>query len=259
MTARDHDKDAGNLISSVERALDVMLYINSQNDPVGISEISKALGVYKSTVFRTLITLQSKNFVRQDEVTGKYSLGISLLSMAQRITVYDVFKPFADSLCKEFKEAINVSVLESQHHEPYRTILVVKSESNNNVLSVNPQIGSSSPCYCSSVGKCLLAFHPHINDEALKKYSYIKYTENTIDSYEKLISEIEKVRKAGYAMDDEEQEMGLTCIGVPLFDREGKAIASLSLSGPTTRVHALSVEHIVNRLKSVASEIRNLL
>lgn len=244
-----------NLINSVERALDLLLYINSKDAPVGVSQISKDLGMHKSTVFRTLATLESKKFVMQDLESGKYTLGISLFSLGKKIAIYDVFKPFAKQLCAEFKESVNISILEMSASGTYRSTIVVKEDSKDNVLSVSPKIGTSMDCYCSSVGKCLLAFSDDISTAAFERYSFISYTDHTINSVAELLGEIEKVRKAGYAVDAEEQEIGLTCVGVPIFDKDGKAIASMSVSGPTQRIRSRNMDIVVSKLREVAAQI----
>lgn len=248
-----------NLINSVERALDVLLYLNRADGPVGVSQISKDMGMHKSTVFRTLATLESRRFVFQNPDSGKYSLGVSLYSMSNKIQFYDVFKPFARQLGEEFKEAVNVSILESTAEGVFRSTIVVKEDSKDNVLSVSPTIGTSMDCYCSSVGKCLLAFSPDVPVESLQKYSFARYTHKTIAGPDELVEELARVRAIGFAVDDEEQEIGLTCVGVPIFDPSGQAVAAMSISGPTPRMQAHDTEKLAQRLREVAAEITTLL
>ena len=252
-------EESSGIINAVDRALDILLYINTQKSPVGISQISQAMGIYKSTVFRTLITLENKHFVRQDQETGKYSLGISLYSMGRAITMYDVFTPFAEALAEEFHESVNVSVLDTTTKGPYKSTIVVKAEQKANVLSVNPKLGSSCFCYSSSVGKCLLAFAPDINPALMAQYEFQPYTRNTITSLEKLQNALEDIRRVGYAVDDEEQEIGLTCVGVPIFNNDCVAIASISITGPTQRMREHDFESMIHRLKEVSQEITKLL
>lgn len=258
MHVRNNGEESSGIINAVDRALDVLLYINQQKDPVGISQIAQALGVYKSTVFRTLLTLENKHFVRQDPVTGKFSLGISLFSMGRHITIYDVFTPFAEMLSAEFHETVNVSVLDINSRDIYRSVLVVKAEQQHNVLSVSPKLGSSSPCYSSSVGKCLLAFSVDIDEAMLARYEFKQFTRNTIPGLEALREALEYIRSVGYAVDNEEQEIGLTCVGVPIFNVDGKVIAALSITGPTQRMREHDLETLVHRLKQVSKEITSL-
>lgn len=246
------------IISSVERALEVLIYLNNQAEPVGISQISKDMELYKSTIFRTLVTLESKKFVRQDPKTGKYSLGISLYSMAKKFSHFDVYATYADALSAEFNESINVSILEVNDNQPYKSTIIVKAECADKTLFVSPKLGSSMDCYCSSVGKCLLAFSENIDQALLQKYVFKHYTDTTITSYEELIKNIQHVRECGYAVDLGEREIGIMCIGVPILNREGFAVAAMSLSGPTVRMQH-SLENAVVRLKETSAEITTLL
>lgn len=246
-------------IKSVERALDILLYLNQQEGPVGISQISKDLGVYKSTVFRTLQTLEARHFVEQHADSGKYGLGVIYLSMAAKINRYDLYKPFAMRLHKEFGEAVNVSVLDTSSPDVYKSVIVLKEDSKDNILSVSPKIGSVMDCYCSSVGKCLLAFAPGVSERGLRNYTFVKYTPNTISDVPSLLAEVRKVRERGFALDDEEQEIGLTCVGVPILDNKGEAVAAMSISGPTQRLRNHDVALIVEQLKQTSADISRLL
>jgi DNA-binding IclR family transcriptional regulator len=246
-------------IKAVERALEILLYLNRQAEPVGISQISKDLGIYKSTVFRTLQTLESQHFVEQHKDSGKYGLGVVYISMASKINTHDIYRPFAASLHKEFNEAVNVSILDASSAGVYRSIIVLKEDSKDNILSVSPRVGSVMDCYCSSVGKCLLAFSPNISERTLKNYKFVRYTVNTITDVPALLAEIRKVREQGYAVDDEEQEIGLTCVGVPILDRKGEAVAAMSVSGPTQRMQNHDIALIVQQLKRTSANISALL
>jgi len=246
-------------IKSVERALEILLYLNRHAEPVGISQISKDLGIYKSTVFRTLQTLESQHFVEQDKSSGKYGLGVIYISMANKINKYEFYRPFAVKLHAEFDEAVNVSILDVSSVDVYSSVIVLKEDSKSNILSVSPKIGSIMDCYCSSVGKCLLAFSPGISERMLKNYKFIKYTANTISDVPALLAEMKKVREQGYAMDNEEQEIGLTCVGVPILNKKGEAVAAISISGPTQRLRNHDIELIVQQLKQTSADISGLL
>lgn len=246
-------------IRSVERALEILLYLNRRGEPVGISQIAKDLDEYKSTVFRTLQTLEARHFVEQQNDSGKYVLGPIYLSMAGKIKAYDLYKPFAVKLHKEFNEAVNVSVLDVTSSDSYKSIIVVKEDSKDNILFVSPTIGSVMECYCSSVGKCLLAFSRDISERMLKNYKFVRYTPHTISDLPTLQEELRKVRELGYAMDNEEKEIGLTCVGAPILNKNGEAVAAISVSGPTQRLRNHDVQLIVEQLKQTSAEISLLL
>ena len=242
-------------IMSVERALDILIYLNRQGGPVGISQIAKDLGVYKSTVHRTLQTLETRHFVEQDSQSGKYGLGVVYISMAAKIKKYDLYRPFATRLHQEFREAINVSVLDETSPDIYKSVIVFKEDSGGGILSVSPKIGTSIECYCSSVGKCLLAFAPGIAEERLTRYRFTKYTASTITDKAALLAELARVRAQGYALDNEEQENGLVCVGVPILNKDGQAVAAMSISGPAQRMRDHDQALLIGRLKETAAAL----
>ncbi len=246
------------IINSVDRALDILNYLYEQGREMSITQISKDLDIYKSTVYRTLATLEAKNFVEKNPETEKYGLGMKLFvignSMGEKMGLQKVIKPYAKQIHDEFSEAVNVSVLEHSDRGPYHSVIIYKEE-NKQILGFNYEIGSRNECYCAGVGKCLLAFQEQVDLSVYEKYPMEKYTDKTITDVADLEKELEKVRKQGYALDDEERELGLTCIAVPIL-KEGKhAIAAISLSGPTTRIKDDTYERKIKRLIEIGQEI----
>ena len=120
---------------------------------------------------------------------------------------------------------------------------------------MNPPVGSSSECYCSSVGKCLLAYSNDIDLRVYDTHPMRPHTEHTITTVAALQSELSKVRERGYAMDHEELEYGLTFIGAPILDQKGGAVAAISLSGPTSRMLSGDIEERIEAVKRIAREI----
>ena len=95
--------------------------------------------------------------------------------------------------------------------------------------------------------------------ELFNNYNYEKHTDNTIVTSEDLVSELDRIRKRGYALDNEEQELGLTCVAVPIFDSDGWAMAAISFSGPTARICKQDINVLVENLKQVSTEISKTL
>jgi len=249
----------GQTIGAVDRALDIIIYLYHAGEEKGISEISRDMGMHKSTIHRNLITLENKGFVYQNSITGRYWLGMKLFaigkSVEDKLSFAQAIKPYTKRLHDEFKEVVNVSILDKDAPDTLHTIIVHKEESDTQVLTVNPKIGSSSDCHCSSVGKCLLAFGKDIPYDKYTDKPLKKYTENTIDTWDKLFECLDEVRENGYAVDESELEMGLTCIGAPILDKNGVAIAAVSLSGPSNRMHEGDFEYKIRRVKEIAQQI----
>lgn len=245
-------------INSVDRALDVIILLYEEGKEMGVSEIAARLDTYKSTIHRTLITLEGKGFVKQNPDTEKYWLGMKLyaigMEVGNKMSLREVIKPYCDALHKEFGEVVNASVLDLSKVDNPQGVIIYKSFDSSQLLIVNPPEGAASPIYGSSVGKCLLAF----NDIDLNQYKDIpltKYTENTIDNWDDLLKNLQQIREQGYAVDDEELEIGLTCIGAPILDKNNKAIAAISLSGPTQRMKSGDFDARIKRVIEVAKEI----
>ena len=247
-------------IVSVDRALDILILLYNNGKEMGVSEIGKYLELSKSTVHRTLATLEDKGFVHQNKENEKYWLGIKLYGMGllvgERLSLADLFKPYAKQLFDEFKEVINVSILDTDSSNGYKSVVILKEVDNRKTLSINPNIGLSSDVHVSSVGKSLIAFTKGLDIEKLKNLK--KYTENTITDVDDILEELEKIRQQGYARDNEEQEVGLTCIGAPILGKDGNAIAAISISGPTARMKQNDFELKIQRLKETIAEINRV-
>lgn len=249
------------IIQSVDRALEVMIYLYHEGKETSITKIATDLGVYKSTVYRTLVTLENRGFVRKNPETERYWLGNRLFVLGKgvenRMGLPEIVRPYAKKLYDAYCEVVNVSVLERNPDDVYRSVIILKEESPNQVLTVNPPVGSSSECHCSSVGKCLLAFGSKIDLSVYENVSLTAHTAHTITSADALRAELAKIRSDGYAVDREELEMGLTCIGAPILDRSGVALAAISLSGPTSRMLAGDLDERVEAVRRIAREISN--
>ncbi len=247
------------IIQSVDRALEIMIYLYHEGKETSITKIAADLGVYKSTVYRTLVTLENRGFVRKNPETEKYWLGNRLFVLGKgienRMGLPEIVRPYAKKLYDAYCEVVNVSILERNPDDVYRSVIILKEESNRQVLTVNPPVGSSSECYCSSVGKCLLAYSADIDLGVYETHPMRPHTDHTITTVAALRSELAKVRDRGYALDHEELEYGLTCIGAPILDQKGEAVAAISLSGPTSRMLSGDIEERIEAVKRIAREI----
>lgn len=246
-------------INAIDRALDVLLLLYEKNREMGVSEIARELELYKSTVHRTLETLEARSFVCKND-QDKYWLGIKVFALGavagNTIPLKNLIQPYAKELSKKFNEVVNVSILDETSEDIPRTILIVKEvPQGNSLVTVNPPLGASSEAHYSAVGKCILAHTPENILNRYKQEELPVYTKNTIGSWEGLLKELEGVREEGYAIDKEDYEIGLTCIAAPILDRQGKALAAISLSGPSQRMRVHDFKILIEELKKVAEEV----
>lgn len=255
--ANEKKEDAA-LIGSVCRALDIIQYMAHRQEEVSVSEIAKALGMYRSMVFRMLYTLRYKGFVEQNPDNEKYRLGIKLLvlghSLDRRSHFIKFIRPFARKASEAFHETVNVSILDRNTDPVGYRGLIIYQESSQQGINANTRIGSLRECYCSSVGKCLLAFSDNIDLSWYTQTPLKKCARNTITDGQLLLQEIEKVHKEGYAIDNEEGDDDLFCIGVPIL-ADGVAIGAISISGPIQRMKNKDLDNKIDFMKQLRDEI----
>lgn len=245
-------------VAALSRALDMLIYIYDQGRPVRISEMARNMGLSKSTVYRALYTMEQKGFIRKNEENDTYWLGMKLFAIGERVqeklTISDLAHPYAKQLHDEFQEVVNLSVLETRSTERPQIVVVHKEESSSQVLKANPAVGIFSDCHSSAAGKCLLAFSNEPGPDGMKQFELKKYTEHTITDWDTFIRTLHEVRENRYAMDQEEREYGLTCIGAPIFNRRGEVVAAISMAGPSRRMEE-DLTYKIERVKETAAEI----
>ena len=249
-------------VHSLDRALEILLLFQQEGRELGVTQIATLMNLQKSTVHRTLSTLEGKGFIQQNQETGRYWLGMRLYSLGmlvrEKLPLSRLLAPYAKELAEKYREAVHLSVLDTSALEP-RHLVIDKVESSQ-VLSLTPPIGSSEPCHCSAGGKCLLAFS---SPEYLKRFEGCRlrsFTPHTIIEWAKLKAELDVIRERGYSVSDEELELGLTCIAAPVFARGEEIIAALSLSGPTSRMKTeefnAMVDEMVRITKCISDGLR---
>jgi DNA-binding IclR family transcriptional regulator len=178
---------------------------------------------------------------------GKFRLGLRLFDFGNRsIEQYDLrdrAQPHLRRLVAETEETAHLCILEQA-----RVIYIDKIEPARAVRMIT-RIGTSNPVYCTSVGKAILAFLPEERAaDVMRRIRFERFTHRTIATLEALRAEMEKTRRRGYAVDDEELEEGLRCIAVPLLDAQRLPVAAVSVSGPSFRVTAQKLPSIANHL-----------
>jgi DNA-binding IclR family transcriptional regulator len=250
------------LIDSIDRALEILELFLKERCELSVTQISQEIDVHKSTVCRTLETMERRGFVKQNEETGKYWLGLQIYSLGMLYKEKEPLKklamPFAKKLAEKFNEGVHITAL-SMNPGPYPQQVVLEKIQSQQVLNLAPPVGSIAPTYCSASGKCLLAFSP---ESYLKQYEgceLVRFTEHTITDWDVLNKELAQIRKDGYALDREELEIGLMCIAAPILERDGKVVAAISMSGPVSRIKKSAIPKIIQAVKETAKEISDVI
>ncbi|MDI3480399.1 MAG: IclR family transcriptional regulator, regulon repressor [Tepidanaerobacteraceae bacterium] len=240
-------------VQSIERAVKILEQLADEREGLGVTELSRRLSLHKSTVHRLLATLMFFGYVEQNPYTEKYRLGMKLLHLAGTILERMDLRREAHELLKELSSEVNETV-HLVVPDGNSAIYIDKIDSNRTIRMYS-QIGRKAPMHASAVGKAILAFSPNdfvkkVIDEGLEKY-----TAKTITDPGELMKHLENVRKAGYALDDEENEEGIRCIGAPIFDYSGTVIGALSISGSTVTITADKFDFFAQKAVECARSI----
>jgi len=241
------------MIQSLDRGLEI-LFILAEHKSRGVTELANDLQVNKSTVFRLLETMENRGLVQQDEVTAKYRLGLGLLHISEglvkNLDIMNISKPVLKQLMDSTKESAHLCTFTNDK------VYVVDQVKSNYPMKVSAAIGHEEPIYCSSVGKCILAYLPEEKrNKILDEVQLIAYTEKTKTSKKALIQELEQIRQNGYALDDEELSVGVCCIAAPIYNHKGEVKNCIGISGPSARIRPENIDSYINKLKIAAHNI----
>ncbi|WP_380177690.1 DNA-binding transcriptional regulator KdgR [Kalamiella sp. sgz302252] len=251
--AKDEVDKQPDSVSSVLKVFGILQALGEEREH-GITELSQRVMMSKSTVYRFLQTMKSLGYVAQEGDSEKYSLTLKLFELgAKALQNVDLIRS-ADiqmrELSRQTRETIHLGALEEDS-----IVYIHKIDSLYN-LRMYSRIGRRNPLYSTAIGKVLLAWRePEEVKSILSGVDFQQSTPRTLTSAEALISQLEKVRAQGFGEDNEEQEEGLRCIAVPVFDRFGVVIAGLSISFPTIRFTEEEKSSYVGMLHQAAKVI----
>ncbi|MEW6245054.1 MAG: IclR family transcriptional regulator [Bacillota bacterium] len=237
-TKRNEEKQYS--IEALDRGLRLLQLFLYEKRELTLSQIASALGEYKSTVLRTLSTLEARGFVERNTENERYWLGPKTFALgmlySSGMRIKKLARPFCESLANEFRETVHLAVLNRAKLDEGKVLVIDKIETSQ-VLRLSPDIGSDADAHASAVGKVLLA---SLTDEEvsriLARSELRRYTPKTICTLKDLLRELQEVRRQGYAVDNEELEVGLTCVAAPIVGPTGHTVAAVSLSGPSPRL-----------------------
>lgn len=219
----------------LDRTFQILDILAEDGSGQGVTELAEKLSLHKSTTHRLIMVLESSRYVERDDATGKYRLGSRIielgLSALSKLDLYQIARPHLRELVAETGETAHIGVIRQGE-----VVSLVNWESTQ-ALRTPSTIGTRHPSHCSSLGKAILAFStPEEIERFLHKRTLERYTRNTITSVDLFLKEMDSIRRTGYAVDDEEREDGLRCIGAPVFSCSGEVVAAVSIAGPAFRL-----------------------
>lgn len=241
-------------IQSLVRGFAILELFKQHNYKLSVREIADALQLSKSTAFGLINTLANLGYLRQDKQDRKYSMGFKILALASAVQENNVIVQVAHPLLKQLSEAFQETCHCAVEENGF-VIYIDKTEADRSVI-INTRVGMKNPIYCTGVGKSILSFLPEEKQQDILSTIELKaVTLATITDRAELLKTFKTVRERGYATDDEEIEIGLRCVSVPIFDINKEVIAAISLSAPSSRLDLNDIDTLVERMKAVSKEI----
>lgn len=247
------------LKSSVHKTFAILEYFTVEKPEWGVTELAAAIGSNKSTIYRFLADMAKLGIVQKNAKTEKYSLGLKLFELGNRVQLKSAFvdktHPELVEVAKSITETVHLAILKN-----FQVFHLDKVESPQG-LKLSSNIGTFGPAYCTALGKVLLAFLPKNKQEQalkiiLEEQKPKTYTPYTITHRPTLQKELNNIKTKGYAIDREEAEIGLICVGIPIFNQNNEVVASLSASGPANRFQEEKVSWYVATLQKGADAIQ---
>ena len=216
-------------IQSLARGLKILDILGQAQDGASITELAEILGVDKGSASRLVATLVNFGYAEKDEQTRRFHLGPQVVPLSRsvlaRLSMREAAKPFLRQLMERTGECVHLAV------PAQGKVLYVDQVESPATLRVNAQVGTLNPLHCTALGKALLAFGELDLPATLEAF-----TPHTLTDPNRLRKNLAQVRANGYAVDDEEFDLGVRCIAVPVYDFRGKAAGAIGISGPATRV-----------------------
>jgi DNA-binding IclR family transcriptional regulator len=238
-------------VPALVRGLAILERIAKSRRGLTFAQITRHFGFPKSSVHTLLLTLEREGYVQRHGESGRYMTGMKLVSVAS-VTIDGVIlrekaAPLLHSLAAESGLTAHLAILDRDE------VAVVGKVEPPGHPRVATWIGKRVDIHCTSLGKCLLAYSPEPEvDRLIVGRTLLRHNENTIVSTVQLKRELVRIRAVGYAMDDEEEEIGVRCIGAPVWNWAGVIAAAVSVTGRTSQIHSETVEQIADLVKRTA-------
>lgn len=243
-----------NFMASLARGLVVIQAFTPQTPQMTISQLSLRTGLSRAAVRRCLYTLSKLGFAGAED-GQRYSLRPKMLTLANTYTASSTLasaaQPILERMSAALGESFSVATLDGED------IVYIARTTVTRVMSVDLHIGSRLPAFCTSMGRVLLAYLPQDQlDQYLSRVTLTQYTPRTITSVDKLRLALRNVRRNGYALCDQELEIGLRSLAVPVYAPNGRVVATVNLSGNAPRMPMLDMQtRFLPHLRSAASEL----
>ena len=240
-------------VGALKKTLQILELICDSPRGLRLKEISEKTGFNKSTAYRFLVHLEREGYLIRNS-SQAYVLGIKFIEMATRGNwvegLRSVSWPFLLELQRAVLETVNLAVLDLD------AVLYIEVLESPHAFRLVSRPGMKRPLHCTGLGKALLAFLPEADQERLlAAFDFSRQTPRTITSPTRFRKELAQIRERGYAIDDEEAVVGSRCVAAPVLDSKQRAIAAISVAGPTSRISRARIPSLTRSVMGTAAAV----
>lgn len=243
-------------IQSLARASAILEFLAHEGHGAGVTAISKAVGLHKSTCFGLLHTLAELGLVQRNPKTGGISLGLKTFMLGQaykdNLDLRRLAQPYLHTLAGAALETVHLVI-----REGLNAVYIDKIESPH-AMAIISQVGRRAKLHCTGVGKVIMSHMTAAEQDIVLAGPLDRLTVHTITDPAELRAELGEIRRSGIGYDRQEIEIGLCCLAAPVFDASGDCIAAVSVSGPTTRLTKARINELKPHLLGATAGISRL-
>ena len=241
-------------IGSVQRAIDILNLFEPQSPELGTTEIARAMNLAKSTVAGLIYTLERNGYLEQNSINRKYRLGYKLAERTgvflQQFDLRQIAVPVLERLRDDCEESVNLAVRDGIN------VVYIERMHGINTLGMRSEIGKRERIHSTALGKALLAsLSKQEVNKIIDNYVFQPVTSQTITTKTAFLADLEAIRQRGYAIDDQENELGGRCVAAVVTNFRDDAIAAISISVPIQRLPEELIELYGSKVISAAAEI----
>jgi len=241
------------ILKVVAKTFQVIEVLAQASEGAGVTVLARTIKQPKATVYRILSTLSHLGYAEKDGISNNYRLTSKVRRLVhgeKRDTLCRTARPFMERLLAQFEQAVNLGILEHDQ------VVFVDMLEGLRWIRMSATLNTYFPVHCTASGKSIVAFlPPDMTDRILRSIPMLRLTPNTIQSIPALKKHLAQIRIQGFAVDDEETEVGARCVAAPIYDSTGMPFAAISVSGPTSHVEGRELLVIARAVKEAANNI----
>ena len=242
---------------AAQRVLSVLEILLASRRGMTVSEMARALGTARSSAFYLLHTIEESGYIYQTSPRGRYTFTARLLELANRslgcLGISAAAAPFLRGLAQRTGLTVHLGIVSQSE------VVLIDRIAPSKGPHLATWVGKRLPMHCTGLGKALMAYMPQDQIEAHLRQGLLRYNDNTIVSAARLKEDLLRVQARGFALDDEEETVGLRCIGAPLFDCHQQVVAAISVAGTILQLNDEELDRVTNDVKRTAGAISNRL